>query len=98
VRYSFIRDHRQQFRTAAMCRVLKVSASGFFAWLKRSESARQRANRALLRRIEGVHERSRKTYGRRRIYIQLRREGVHCSRTGSTPSRWRSPSAGPVPG
>ena len=79
MRYSFIRKHRQQFRLAALCRVLRVSKSGFFAWLHRPESTRQRANRALMTRIKAAHERSRKTYGRRRIHIQLEREGVGCS-------------------
>lgn len=80
MRYSFIRDHRQQFRVAALCRVLKVSASGFFAWLRRPESPRQRANRALVTRIKAAHVRSRKSYGRRRIHVQLQRDGITCSR------------------
>ena len=79
MRYSFIREHRQQFRVAAICRVLKVSSSGYFAWLCRPESPRQRANRALVTRIKAAHARSRKTYGRRRIHVQLQREGVSCS-------------------
>jgi transposase InsO family protein len=79
VRYSFIREHRQQFRVVAICRVLKVSSSGYFAWLRRPESPRQRANRALLTRIKAAHEHSRKSYGRRRIHIQLQRDGVDCS-------------------
>jgi putative transposase len=79
VRYSFIRDHRGQFRLAALCRVLRVSKSGYFAWLKRSKSSRQRANEALVARIKAAHKRSHRTYGRRRIQIQLRREGVSCS-------------------
>jgi putative transposase len=79
VRYSFIRDHRQQFRTAALCRVLGVSPSGYYAWLSRPESARKRANRALTVQIKAAHRRSRKRYGRRRIHAQLQREGIGCS-------------------
>jgi len=80
VRYSFIREHRGQFRLAALCRVLRVSKSGYFAWLRRKESPRQRANRALAIQIKAAHAASRKTYGRRRIHAQLRREGITCSR------------------
>ena len=80
MRYSFIREHRGQFRVAALCRVLKVSASGYFAWCKRPESARAAGNRALVTRITAAHTRSRKTYGRRRIHIQLQREGITCCR------------------
>ena len=79
MRYSFIREHRQQFRLAALCRVLRVSKSGYFAWRKRPESPRRRANRALMARIKAAHERSRGIYGRRRIHAQLRRDGVACS-------------------
>jgi len=79
VRYSFIRKHRGQFRLASLCRVLRVSKSGYFAWLTRPESPRKRANRALLVQIRVAHTRSRKTYGRRRVHAQLQREGIGCS-------------------
>jgi len=79
VRYSFIREHRGPFRVAALCRVLKTSPSGYFAWLGRPESPRQRANRVLAARLKAAHARSRKTYGRRRLHVQLQREGVNCS-------------------
>ena len=79
MRYSFIRDHRRQFRTVAMCRVLKVSSSGFYAWRRRPESPRRRANRTLAVLIRAAHQRSRQTYGRRRIHIQLQRDGIGCS-------------------
>ncbi len=80
MRYSFIRRYRQRFRLAAMCRVLGVSPSGYYAWLGRPESARAQANRKLAAQIKAVHARSRKRYGRRRIHAQLRREGILCSR------------------
>ena len=80
MRYSFIRNHRAQFRLAALCRVLRVSKSGYCAWAARPESPRQRANRALALQIRAAHARSRKTYGRRRVHAQLRAEGISCSR------------------
>ena len=41
-----------------MCRVLEVSRSGFYAWLKRGPSARSKANVALLETIEEIHTES----------------------------------------
>jgi len=79
VRYSFIRQHRGQFRLAALCRVLRVSKSGYFAWLQRPASARAKANQALAVQIKAAHAGSRKTYGRRRIHAQLQRAGIACS-------------------
>ena len=32
MRYRFIQEHRQQFPVAALCRVLQVSTSGYYAW------------------------------------------------------------------
>ena len=80
MRYSFIRQHRQRFRIAAMCRVLRVSPSGYYAWRDRPQSPHGQANRRLLAQIKAVHAYSRKTYGRRRIHAQLRRDGLACSR------------------
>lgn len=79
MRYSFIKEHLQQFRLAALCRVLRVSKSGYLAWLKRRESPRARANRALVTQIRAIHRRSRGLYGRRRVHAQLQAQGVPCS-------------------
>lgn len=62
-----------------MCRMLGVSSSGYYEWLKRPESPRAREDRGLTAHIRAAHVRSRGTYGRRRVHAQLRREGVGCS-------------------
>jgi len=80
VRYSFIREQRKQFRLAALCRVLRVSKSGYYDWRGRPESPRRRQNRELAVHIRVAYTRSRKTYGRRRIHAQLQKDGVPCSR------------------
>ena len=80
MRYSFIRQSRQRFRLAALCRALRVSPSGYYAWRDRPESPRQQANRRLAAEIKAVHAHSRKTYGRRRIHAELRAQGMICSR------------------
>ena len=47
------------YRTATMCRVLGVSSSGYYAWRRRAPCARSCADRALTKRIQAIHERSR---------------------------------------
>jgi putative transposase len=54
-----------------MCRVLAVSASGYYAWLKRPPSARARADAELTARIRAIHQYSRGTYGAPRIHQEL---------------------------
>jgi len=61
-----------------MCSVLEVSRSGYYAWRARAESTRSRENRRLLALIKEEHERSRGTYGSRRIHATLKRRGESC--------------------
>ena len=80
MKYRFIRKHRQEFSISAMCRVLSVSRSGFFAWLKRGESRRKREDAKLLRKIREVFLDSDRTYGSPRVWAALRAEGWRISR------------------
>src|SRR3954463_1728609 len=48
---------------ATACRVLQVSASGFYDWLDREPPARERADAALTETIAAVHAASYGTYG-----------------------------------
>ncbi len=63
-----------------MCRLLGVSTSGYYAWVKRPPSARAASDAALSAQIRAIHARSRGTYGAPRIHAELREEGVCCSR------------------
>jgi putative transposase len=63
-----------------LCRVLGVSASGYYAWRKRAPSGRARADGALSQSIRAIHTRSRGTYGTPRIHAELRAAGEHHSR------------------
>jgi len=63
-----------------MCRVLKVSKSGYYGWRGRQPSARMKADVALSERIERVHRDSRGTYGVPRIHAELRSLGVRCAK------------------
>ena len=58
-----------------MCRVLEVSAAGYYKWRKRSASARVTENERLLKQIEAAHAASRGTYGSPKVYRHLRRGG-----------------------
>src|SRR5438477_12524712 len=64
-------EHQAEFSVRAMCRVLGVSASGYYAWEQREPSARERANTRLLERIRTLHAKSRQTYGVPRMMFEL---------------------------
>lgn len=68
------------FSIRAMCRVLEVSASGYYAWRRRLISARRGEDQKLQQRIRTIHERSRQTYGAPRIHAELQEEGTRVGR------------------
>ena len=78
--FRFIRDHAGRWPVRLMCRVLKVSASGYYAWCSRPESSRSRANRALLADVRRLHAEHHGRYGSPRMHAALRAEGRTASR------------------
>ncbi len=51
-----------------MCRVLKVSSSGFYDWLSRKPSARSLLRERIARAVARSHAESHQIYGYRRVY------------------------------
>lgn len=79
MRYQFIEQQQGQFALSALCRVMQVSRSGYYAWRKRPLCVREQANLKLTEQIKTVFEESDQTYGSPRIYAQLKEEGIACS-------------------
>ena len=75
MKFAFIKEHRCRWPVGVMCRVLKVSRSGFFAWLKRPVSARHRRQEQLIEKIRLVHQQNRELYGSPRVHRALLIEG-----------------------
>lgn len=80
MRYRFIGEQRSGFEVGKMCRVLKVSRSGYYAWSGRPPSRRWSENERLLAAIRDVHGKSHGTYGSPRVHAELASRGVGCSR------------------
>jgi transposase InsO family protein len=55
-----------------MCRLLKVSKSGFYDWQDRPMSAHERRDVELAALVHTVYERSHRTYGARRVHVEFR--------------------------
>lgn len=80
MKYEFMKEHRERYRLHSMCKVLKVSRSGYYAWKGRRPSKRQRANGKLLESIREVYKKSRKVYGSPRITEELNVQGIGCGK------------------
>ena len=63
-----------------LCRMLKVSASGYYAWQQRPPSMRAMQDAVLTERIRAIHAASDHTYGSPNIHAELRDQGTRVGR------------------
>ncbi len=74
-----MKAYRAQFPIRVMCRVLGLSPSGYYAWLKRPPSNRARQDQALREKIVQIWNENRRVYGRPRLHAELRARGERTS-------------------
>jgi len=70
--------YKDEFKINTMCKVLKVSRSGYYRWQKQQE--KKDSPNLLLNDIRRIFNESRKSYGSPRIYQQFKVEGIQCGR------------------
>jgi hypothetical protein len=73
-----MKEQRGLYRIKIMCRALKVSRSGYYAWRKRMPSKSEIANNKLLESIRDIYRKNRKVYGSPRITDELNDYGMRC--------------------
>ena len=81
MKYQWIKEHRLShgWDILKMCRVLQVSSTGYYDWLKREPSRRAQSNAALDEKIVEIYKEHRGRYGALRILRDLIVAGFHCS-------------------
>jgi putative transposase len=79
MKYAFIRAHQTEFGVRAMCRVLRVHFSGFYAWLKEPLSRRALEDMRQTDLIRQAWSESGKVYGYRKLADDLRDQGERVS-------------------
>ena len=80
MKYGFIRGHRHEFRIRAMCRVLEVHPSGFYAWLKEPRSRRAKEDQRQTGLVKQSWLESGCVYGYRKVHDDLRDLGERCGK------------------
>ena len=81
MKYAFIKSNQEIFTVTRMCDMMDVSSSAYYSWLKRPESARSLEDKRQGEKVKRIHERSRETYGARRIREEMIEDGEQISRT-----------------
>ena len=76
MKYGVIEQMRRDYPVPPMCRLLGVSTSGYYAWLKRPPSSRSKQEPRLEAEILAAHQRTRETFGAERLQKDLTEHGV----------------------
>ena len=68
----------ESYRASAVCDVLEVSRSGFYAWRSQEESLREKDDQEMGPLVDEIFWHHRRRYGARRISVELSRRGMAC--------------------
>jgi len=79
-RFGFIHRYRKELGVVFLCRWLKVSRSGYYAWGERGASKRVKEDGCLLKVISRIFYQSQGRYGSPRVFKALQSQGLAVSR------------------
>jgi transposase InsO family protein len=80
MRFAFIDSEKAAYPLRLLCRVLQVSKSGYYAWLRRDPSVRALEDEKLRPKVVEAFERGRGTYGSVRVHRELVDQGFEIGR------------------
>lgn len=75
MRFAFIAAKKAEHHVTILCRCMRVTRSGFYAWLRRGLSARAQRDRILRTKLRAFHAASGHRYGRPRLWKDLQEDG-----------------------
>lgn len=75
-----MKKYQHEFSIEKMCRLFKVSRSGYYDWYNRKPSPRKIDNQEVLKLIRQIYKESKGRYGSPKITVELQKKGVHISR------------------
>jgi putative transposase len=77
---AFIDEHRERFGVEPICQLLPIAPSSYYHARRRPPSVRWRRDQELKAEIRRVHDDNFGVYGARKVWRQLRREGIAVAR------------------
>ncbi len=80
MRFTFIAAKKAEHTVSILCRCLRVTRSGFYAWQRRPESTHARDDRRLKLKVRASFEESKQRYGSPRVHEDLLEQHEHVSR------------------
>ena len=67
-----------------LCKVMRVSRSGYYFWKTRSKSNRQQEEERMIPKIREIHRQAKASYGAQRMSAELESQCESCGRTKAT--------------
>ncbi len=80
VKFAFISAEKAWAPVSALCRVLEVTRSGFYAWQARDPSDQAIDDQKLALEVAAIYKASGETYGSPRVHAELHAKGLEVSR------------------
>lgn len=80
MKYRWIQNHRNQFTIDLMCKVIKVSASGFYDSISRADSQKTQHRQKIKNAATAAYKASNGIYGYRKVHQDLLDQGLKCNR------------------
>lgn len=78
MKFGFVTKHRGAWTVRQLCEALGVSRSGYYGWLTRPRSQRERDDEAIGMQVRQSFLGSDRTYGARRVWHDVLAEGHRC--------------------
>ena len=75
MRFAFIAAKKAEHTVTILCRCMRVTRSGFYAWVRRGLSKRAQRDVVLRTKLRAFHAASGERYGRPRLWTDLREDG-----------------------
>lgn len=80
MKYAFIQNFVHEHKIQVLCQTLEISRSSYYEWLKSPESQREKEEKQLMPMIQTIFDKSRQTYGYRRIGQELETQNKACGK------------------
>lgn len=74
MKYAWIKEHVEEYPRALMCRVLKVSRSGYYGWIRHTPSPQEKKREVITEAAQSFYARSHNIYGYRKVYEDIEKE------------------------